>query len=176
MDQLLVLFIAIPMLGFFATLLWQNKSEKAIGRIVRFAKVFNIAISVSFAAWWMLKGFEPVSYKLATLYETEHFVFAIHLFYDEVTAVFSIVGSLLFFLVATFSKYYMHRDQGYKRFFNTILLFATAYNFIILAGNFETLGFACFRRFGRSRLSETRRRRGNEALLFPPFAFSLFAF
>lgn len=139
MDQLLILFIAIPMLGFFATLLWQNKSEKAIGRIVRFAKVFNIAISVSFAAWWMLKGFEPVSYKLATLYETEHFVFAIHLFYDEVTAVFSIVGSLLFFLVATFSKYYMHRDEGYKRFFNTILLFATAYNFIILAGNFETL-------------------------------------
>lgn len=52
---------------------------------------------------------------------------------------FSIVGALLFFLVATFSKYYMHRDEGYKRFFNTILLFATAYNFIILAGNFETL-------------------------------------
>lgn len=139
MDQLLILFIAIPMLAFFATLLWQNKSEKAIGKIVRFAKVFNILLSVSFAVWWMLKGFQPVSYKLATLYETEHFVFAIHLFYDEITAVFSIVGSLLFFLVATFSKYYMHRDQGYKRFFNTILLFATAYNFIVLAGNFETL-------------------------------------
>jgi NADH:ubiquinone oxidoreductase subunit 5 (subunit L)/multisubunit Na+/H+ antiporter MnhA subunit len=61
------------------------------------------------------------------------------LYYDEITAVFSIVGALLFFLVATFSKYYMHRDHGYKRFFNTILLFATAYNFIILAGNFETL-------------------------------------
>jgi NADH-quinone oxidoreductase subunit L len=68
-----------------------------------------------------------------------HFVFAIQLYYDEITAAFSIVGALLFFLVATFSKYYMHRDEGYKRFFNTILLFATAYNFIILAGNFETL-------------------------------------
>ena len=33
MDQLLILFIAIPMLAFFATLLWQNKSEKAIGKI-----------------------------------------------------------------------------------------------------------------------------------------------
>jgi NADH-quinone oxidoreductase subunit L len=139
MGQLLVLSIAIPMLAFFATLLWQNKSEKAIGNIVRLAKVFNIMIAVSFAVWWMLNGFEPVNYKLATLYETEHFVFAIHLFYDEITVVFSIVGSLLFFLVATFSKYYMHRDQGYKRFFSTILLFATAYNFIILAGNFETL-------------------------------------
>jgi NADH-quinone oxidoreductase subunit L len=139
MNQLIILFIAVPMLAFFATLFWQNKSEKAIGSIVRFAKVSNIVIAISFFLWWMLNGFEPLTYKLATLYETEHFVFAIHLFYDEVTAVFSIVGAFLFFLVATFSKYYMHRDEGYKRFFNTILLFATAYNLIILAGNFETL-------------------------------------
>lgn len=139
MGQLLFLFIAIPLLAFFATLLWQNKSEKAIGSIVRVAKVSNILIAVSFLVWWIVNGIEPVSYKLATLYETDHFVFAIQLYYDEITAVFSIVGALLFFLVATFSKYYMHRDHGYKRFFNTILLFATAYNFIILAGNFETL-------------------------------------
>ena len=139
MGQLLFLFIAIPMLAFFATLLWQNKSEKAIGSIVRVAKVSNILIAISFLVWWIVNGIEPVSYKLATLYETDHFVFAIQLYYDEITAVFSIVGTLLFFLVATFSKYYMHRDHGYKRFFNTILLFATAYNFIILARNFETL-------------------------------------
>jgi hypothetical protein len=139
MNQLLILFIAIPLLAFFATLLWQNRSERPIANIVRFTKVFNIVIAISFAVWWMLGGFKPVNYKLATLYETDHFVFAIQFYYDEITAVFSVVGALLFFLVATFSKYYMHRDQGYKRFFNTILLFATAYNFIILSGNFETL-------------------------------------
>lgn len=139
MNQLLILFIAIPLLSFFASLLWQNKREKAIGKIVRVAKVSNILIAVSIFAWWVSNGLEPISYKMAPLYETNHFVFAIQLYYDEITAVFSIVGALLFFLVATFSKYYMHRDEGYKRFFNTILLFATAYNFIILAGNFETL-------------------------------------
>lgn len=139
MNQLLILFIAIPMLAFFATLLWQNKSEKAIGKIVRIAKVSNILIALTFFGWWIINGFEPLSHKVATLYQTDNFVFAIQLYYDEVTAVFSIVGAFLFFLVATFSKYYMHRDEGYKRFFNTILLFATAYNFIILAGNFETL-------------------------------------
>ena len=106
---------------------------------MRFAKVFNILIAVAFFTWWLINGLAPISFKVATLYETDHFVFAIQLYYDEITAVFSIVGALLFFLVATFSKYYMHRDEGYKRFFNTILLFATAYNFIILAGNFETL-------------------------------------
>jgi len=139
MEQLLILFIALPMLAFFATLLWQNKSEKAIGKIVQFAKVTNILLALTFFGWWLFNGLEPISHKVATLYETDHFVFAIQLYYDEITAVFSIVGVLLFFLVATFSKYYMHRDEGYKRFFNTILLFSTAYNFIILAGNFETL-------------------------------------
>ncbi len=139
MGQLLILFIAIPMLAFFITLLWQNKNERAIARIVQFAKVSNIFIAMSFFVWWLLNGLEPISHKLLTLYQTDNFVFAINLYYDEITAVFSIVGAFLFFLVATFSKYYMHRDEGFKRFFNTILLFATAYNFIILAGNFETL-------------------------------------
>lgn len=139
MNQLLFLFIAIPFLAFLISLFWQNKSEKAIGRLVRFTKVLYILVSVSFAVWWMINGQKPVSYHLVTLYQTEHFVFAFELFYDEVTAVFSVIGALLFFLVATFSKYYMHRDQGYKRFFNIILLFAAGYNFIILSGNFETL-------------------------------------
>jgi len=139
MNQLLVLFIAIPFLSFLVSLFWQNKSEKAIGRLVRFTKVLYILLSVTFATWWFIAGQEPIHYHIATLYQTDHFVFAFELFYDEVTAVFSVIGAFLFFLVATFSKYYMHRDQGYKRFFNTILLFAAGYNFIILSGNFETL-------------------------------------
>lgn len=139
MNQLLILFIGLPLLAFFLSLFWKNKREKPIGLIVRVTKLSYILLSVSFLIWWAVNGLDPVSYKLATLYQTDHFVFAIQLYYDEITAVFSIVGALLFFLVATFSKYYMHRDQGYKRFFNTILLFAAGYNFIILSGNFETL-------------------------------------
>src|SRR5688572_17085457 len=139
MNQALILFIAIPLLAFLATIFWQNKSEKPIGNIVRFTKIFYIVISVTFLIWWLLNGSAPVSYKVATLYQSKDFVFAVQLYYDEITAVFSIVGAFLFFLVATFSKYYMHRDEGYKRFFNTILLFAVGYNFIILSGNFETL-------------------------------------
>lgn len=139
MNQLLVLFITIPLLAFVVSLFWQNKSERPIANIVWFTKVLYIVLAVLFAVWWVVNGLKPVSYHLATLYKTDDFVFAIQLYYDEITAVFSIVGAFLFFLVATFSKYYMHRDQGYKRFFNTILLFATGYNFIILSGNFETL-------------------------------------
>ncbi len=139
MNQLLILFIAIPFIAFLISLFWQNKSEKAIGRVVLYTKVIYILLALSFATWWVINGLNPVSYHLGAIYKTDHFVFAGELYYDEVSAVFSIVGAFLFFLVATFSKYYMHRDQGYKRFFNTILLFAGSYNLIILSGNFETM-------------------------------------
>ena len=139
LSQSLSLFIIVPLIAFLITTVLKNKSEKMIGIIVRVAKIFYIIISVVFVIGWLLNGVTPISYKLATLYQTDHFVFAIQFYYDEVTAVFSIVGSLLFFLVATFSKYYMHRDEGFKRFFNIILLFAAGYNFIIFSGNFETL-------------------------------------
>ncbi|HEY5772686.1 MAG TPA: hypothetical protein VIS75_08655, partial [Chitinophagaceae bacterium] len=135
LSQSLSLFIVVPLIAFFITILLKNKSEKIIGQIVRAAKIFYIIISVVFFGGWLVNGLTPISYKLATIYQTEHFVFAIQFYYDEVTAVFSIVGSLLFFLVATFSKYYMHRDEGFKRFFNIILLFAAGYNFIIFSGN-----------------------------------------
>ncbi len=139
MNQLLALFIAVPMLSFLVTLFLNNRQERLIGATVRIAKAFYLLASVAFAAWWGLNGGEVLQYHVVTLYQTDHFLFAIQFYYDEVTMVFSIVGAVLFFLVATFSKYYMHRDDGYKRFFNTILLFATGYNLIIFSGNFETL-------------------------------------
>ena len=139
MNLLLVLIIAIPFVAFLLTLLWQNKSEKPIGLIVRVTKLLNIAVVLALAIAWWINGQQAVSYEVITLYKTNNFVFAFQLYYDEITLVFSVVGAILFFLVATFSKYYMHRDEGYKRFFNTILFFATGYNLIIFAGNFETL-------------------------------------
>ncbi|HKO80159.1 MAG TPA: proton-conducting transporter membrane subunit, partial [Chitinophagaceae bacterium] len=139
LNQFIGLFIFIPLVAFFASLFWQNKQERPIARIVQFTKAFYIVATVAYATLWFINGYTPVNQKLITLYQTEHFVFAIQFYYDHITAVYSIVGAVLFFLVSTFSRYYMHRDEGYKRFFNTILFFALGYNLIIFSGNFETL-------------------------------------
>ncbi len=139
LNQSISLFIIIPLVAFFATLFWQNKQEKPIILIVQFTKAFYIIAAVVYAVLWFMNGYTPVSQHFITLYQTEHFVFAIQFYYDQITAVYSIVGAVLFFLVSTFSRYYMHRDEGYKRFFNTILFFALGYNLIIFSGNFETL-------------------------------------
>jgi NADH-quinone oxidoreductase subunit L len=139
LNQSISLFVIVPLLAFIASLFWENKQEKPIARIVLFTKAFFIVATVVYAALWFINGSKPVNQRLFAIYETGHFVFAIQFYYDLITVVFSIVGAVLFFLVSTFSRYYMHRDEGYKRFFNTILLFALGYNLIIFSGNFETL-------------------------------------
>ena len=58
---------------------------------------------------------------------------------DRITLVYLLLGSLITFVITVYSRYYLHREEGYKRFFNTILFFYSGYNIIIFAGNIETL-------------------------------------
>ncbi|HEX7903044.1 MAG TPA: proton-conducting transporter membrane subunit [Chitinophagaceae bacterium] len=139
MNQLLSIFILVPLLSFFVSLFFQNKQEKAISLLAQLTTGLYALATIVFAITWGANDFEPVREKLITLYKTEGFAFVIQFYYDHITAVYSIVGALVFFLVASFSRYYMHRDEGFKRFFNTLLLFLTGYNLIIFSGNFETL-------------------------------------
>ena len=92
----LSLFIAVPLIAFVITVLLQNKQERAIGVVVRVAKLFYIIAALAILGGWIVNGAQPINYKLATLYQTDGFVFAIQFYYDEITAVFSIVGCLLF--------------------------------------------------------------------------------
>jgi NADH-quinone oxidoreductase subunit L len=139
MNYILFLFILVPLLSFFITLFFNNKQEKSISLIVQATTVVYIIAAVAFGIMWSINDFEPISEKLVTLYKTADFAFSIWFYYDAITACYSVVGSLVFFLVATFSRYYMHRDEGFKRFFATLLFFLTGFNLIIFSGNFETL-------------------------------------
>ncbi|MES2777069.1 MAG: proton-conducting transporter membrane subunit [Bacteroidota bacterium] len=139
MYQLLPLFIFVPLLACFATLFFLNRKEKIITLIVQATTGFYLLGALAFAVLWLAGGYTPVSHKLVTLYKTEGFEFVIQFYYDHITATYSVVGSFIFFLVAGFSKFYMHRDEGFKRYFNTLLFFMTGYNVIVFSGNFETL-------------------------------------
>ena len=139
MNFLLSAFILLPLLSFLVTLILSRKQEKGISLLTQTTTIVYIIGSIAVAIMWGINGFQPFSEKIVTLYETAGFAFAIQFYYDHITAAYSVVGALIFFLVATFSRYYMHRDEGFKRFFNTLLFFLTGYNLIIFSGNFETL-------------------------------------
>ncbi len=139
MNQLLPLFIVLPFVAFLVNLFFANKKEKSIAAIAEMVTSVYIFSSIGFAILWLIKGYTPITYKLVTLYKTNDFEFVLNFYYDYITAIYSVVGAFVFFFVARFSRYYMHRDEGFKRFFNTFLFFLLGFNLIIFSGNFETL-------------------------------------
>jgi NADH-quinone oxidoreductase subunit L len=139
MDFLLQFFILLPLLGFLVSLLLPKKNEQVISWVSFSFVGIHLAFAAIFIAFWLLNGHESLNLKDIVIYQTPGYDFFIDFYFDKITAVYLMVGALLTFLVTVYSRYYLHREEGYKQFFNTVLFFYIGYNMIIFSGNFETL-------------------------------------
>lgn len=139
MNSLLAFFIIAPLFGFIISLLIPNTNEKLLSWSAFGSAGLQLTSVIGFVIAWLFNGAPVYNINEFSLYATEGYDFFIDLYFDKTTAVFLFVGALLTFLITLYSKYYLHKESGYKRFFNTILFFYLGYNIIILSGNFETL-------------------------------------
>ncbi|TAE28586.1 MAG: hypothetical protein EAZ92_08105 [Candidatus Kapaibacterium sp.] len=132
-------FLLIPLLGFVISLIIPQRKEHLLSQVAYGTAALNFACFLVFAAFWLAAGHPVLNVKDIVLYRTGGYEFLIDIYFDSVTAVYMIVGAFLTFIITMYSRVYLHREQGYKRFFNTILLFYVGYNITIFSGNFETL-------------------------------------
>ncbi len=139
METLLPIFLIIPFLGFLISLALPKNKERAIFLSMSIPALLQIILGIGCTAYWAIVIQEPLNIKEITLYSSEHYQFFIDLYFDEVTATYLIMSSILTFMIAHFSKGYMHKDGGYKRYFNNMLLYFFGIQVIIFSGNFETL-------------------------------------
>ncbi|MGL2993998.1 proton-conducting transporter transmembrane domain-containing protein [Flavobacterium sp. TSSA_36] len=139
MNELLQYFIVLPFLGFVVSLLIPEKKESSISWL-SFGIVFTQLIGlIVFTFFWVLNGSKTLNLDELTVVKTNNYTFFIDFYFDKITAVYLVIGALLTSMISTYSRYYLHREKGYKRFFNTVLFFFFGYNLAILSGNFETL-------------------------------------
>jgi len=139
MNSILQFFILLPLLGFLFSLFIPGHKENFISKTA-FGTVGLHMISFQiFLLYWLWNGHPTLNLKEITLFKTTGYEFFVDFYFDKITATYLFVGSLLTFLVTIYSRYYLHRETGYKRFFNTILFFYLGYNITIFSGNLETL-------------------------------------
>jgi len=133
------LMIGIPLVGFIVSLVIPEKQENLLSKVAFYTAGLNLLSIFIFLIFWGLEGFKTLNLEEYVLYKNPNFEFLIDFFFDRIAAVYIVVGSLLTFLITFYSRYYLHREPGYKRFFNTILFFYLGFSLTVLAGNFETL-------------------------------------
>jgi NADH-quinone oxidoreductase subunit L len=139
MQHLLPLFIYIPLVGFLITLFLSPKKETPLALVAITVVGIQLLGALLFTGYWLFQSTGNIEIEHLVLYQSVDFKFVIHFLFDPTTAVFLIIGAILMFLVSVFSRTYVHREQGFKRFFCTFLLFYLGYNLVVLSGNFETL-------------------------------------
>ncbi len=139
MTSVINIFILIPLLGFVLSFLVPSKKELLLSRIAFYTAGLNLLCFCIFAFFWFSAGHPALNIKEIALYNTKGYEFMLDFYFDKITAIYILVGALLTFLITVYSRYYLHREMGYKRFFNTVLFFYLGYNLTILSGNFETL-------------------------------------
>lgn len=137
--SILPVFILLPLAGYLISLVLPAKRESLIS-VLSFGIVgAHLTGAVAFLIYWLLNGHPVLNEKDFVVFKAPGYEFFIDLYFDKITAMYLFVGAFLTFLVTLYSRYYMHRESGYKRFFNTILFFYLGYNITIFSGNIETL-------------------------------------
>ncbi|MFC4873038.1 proton-conducting transporter membrane subunit [Negadavirga shengliensis] len=141
-DQLVISsFSLIPLLGFLLSLFIPQKGEKPFSRLAFTTVAIQLLAVTGYIIYWIFKGGIPVNSRGWKIYSNGDYQFFLGFYFDNITAVYLFVGGFVTFLITRYSRFYLHLEDGYKRFFNTLLFFHLAYNLTVLAGNFETLFF-----------------------------------
>ena len=133
------LLILIPILGFLISLLLPSDNEKLNSRVAYYALGVQWFTLLGFIIAWSLRGFQTIDIRDFVLFSTPGYEYFVDFYFDAISAVYMLVGTLLAFLITMYSRFYLHREAGYKRFFNTILFFYLGYTLVILSGNLETM-------------------------------------
>lgn len=139
MSQILQYFILLPLFSFLLTLLLPKKNERLISGLALATIIVYLIGLTTFLVYWLSNGFAILDRKHIVFFKANDIEIFIDFYFDRITAVYAFIGAVITWLVIIFSRYYIHRDQGFKRFFATILLFFLGYNLVIFSGNFETL-------------------------------------
>jgi NADH-quinone oxidoreductase subunit L len=139
MEIALQVFIIIPFFGFLLSLFIPENKESFLSWLAVTVIGLQLILSSCFTILWLIKGRVPVGFDSLSLYQTNGYSFFLSFYFDKISAIYLLVGGILVSLVTRFSRYYLHREPGYKRFFNTVLFFYTGYSLTVLSGNLETL-------------------------------------
>ncbi len=138
MNYMLLYFSIFPLFAFLLSLLLPQ-NEWLVSRFALLAVVSHAFIAQFYTLGWLFTDSVQISYQGPALYSSGGVELILAFLFDKITAVYSLVGSILTSLIVIYSRIYLHREIGYKRFFSTILLFYTGFNLIIFSGNFEIL-------------------------------------
>lgn len=138
-ELLLHTLVLLPLGAYIFSLFIPGKKEALLSAISFLAVGLHLLTLGILTTVWIRSGYQPIYLKDIDIFKTTGYEFYLDFCFDKISLMYLFVGCVLTFLVTIYSRVYLHREDGYKRFFNTLLLFYLGYSITVLSGNLETL-------------------------------------
>lgn len=113
--------------------------ENWLSRAVVFANLINGLLTAALLGLFVASGFQPVEISGGHLIQAGNYHFNFLLLVDKYSVSFQVLIGVLTGLVLMFSRRYMHRESGYKRFFASLFLFLAGISLVALAATIDVL-------------------------------------
>ncbi|MFN0121666.1 MAG: proton-conducting transporter membrane subunit [Blastocatellia bacterium] len=125
-------------LGLAWLLGWRMRERLVAGLTIA---CYGAASLIVVALWRQLltSGRPMIQAVYGNWFEVGHYHFPLALWVDYTSLPLLTLGALLTFLVAVFSRRYMHRDEGFFRFFVLLNLFGAGILLFFAAGSFDLM-------------------------------------
>lgn len=131
------LLILIPLITSFVLLFGFKLSEKSIARLVFVSLTLQTLSYLLLLSLWAVRGFGNQVVQVVSVSITEDYSFTIEWLVDPMGLVYLGLVALLSNAVGKFSRYYLHREVGYRRFFVLIFLMIAGSNILALANTLD---------------------------------------
>jgi NADH:ubiquinone oxidoreductase subunit 5 (subunit L)/multisubunit Na+/H+ antiporter MnhA subunit len=114
-------------------------SEGAVAHLAQGAAAFSASTSLAAVGLWFGHGAQLLMTPPHVLFEHEGYRFTFELALDSASVVFLLLVQFTTGMVLRFSRFYLHREPGFARFFATVLMFQAAMCVLTLAGNLDLM-------------------------------------
>jgi NADH-quinone oxidoreductase subunit L len=138
-ELALLVAIAVPLAVGLLLTLRTRQDEVAVARWALGAATVSAGASLLAVLGWLAGRAHPVLTPPHALFGHDSYRFTFELVLDGVAVAFLALVQFATGMVMRFSRFYLHREPGFRRFFATVLLFQSAMCLLTLAGNLDLM-------------------------------------
>ncbi|MGE0608708.1 MAG: proton-conducting transporter membrane subunit [Pirellulales bacterium] len=114
-------------------------AERVVGELVKYTSVVGFIAALAILGIMLATGKRNVPIELGHWVEIPHFHFVFRLAFDRLSVPFVVLSFVLCGTIGAFAVRYMHREEGYQRFFVLYSIFLLGILVTSLASTIETL-------------------------------------
>ncbi|MCL2449505.1 MAG: proton-conducting membrane transporter, partial [Polyangiaceae bacterium] len=138
-EWLLLIGLIAPLVLALALAVRLAHSELFVARLAQGGGALSAATSLGAVVLWCVQGEPRVLTPPHVLFQHDGYHFIFELALDRSSVVFLVLVQFTTGMVLRFSRFYLHREAGFRRFFATVLLFQAAMGILTLAGNLDLM-------------------------------------